>query len=82
MHLSRTLLGASLVTIAATASAMPDTQMTLAPSGTPVTRYCLRVAALTGSNVETVQCWTRAEWADQGVDVDQAWLKDGIRAVG
>jgi uncharacterized protein YjhX (UPF0386 family) len=29
--------------------------------------------------VETVQCWTRDEWAYQDVDVDKAWAKDGVR---
>ena len=41
-------------------------------------RYCLRVEPSTGSLVETVQCWTRAAWAEQGVDVDAAWAKDGV----
>jgi hypothetical protein len=42
------------------------------------TRYCLRVDPVTGTLGETVQCWTRAEWADQDVDVDKAWAKDGV----
>ena len=41
-------------------------------------RYCLRVEPHTGSLIETVQCWTRAEWADQGVDVDKAWATEGV----
>ena len=52
-----------------------------APAGTPQTRYCLRVDPVTGSNVETIQCWTREEWAEQGVDVDKEWAKNGVRAI-
>jgi hypothetical protein len=40
--------------------------------------YCLKVAPMTGSNVETVRCWTREEWADQDVDVDKEWAENGI----
>jgi hypothetical protein len=40
--------------------------------------YCLKVAPLTGSNVETIRCWTREEWADQDVDVDKEWAENGV----
>ena len=32
--------------------------------------------------VQTVQCWTRDEWAEQGVDVDKEWAKEGVGVVG
>ena len=48
------------------------------PSDSATARYCLRVAPATGSLVETVQCWTRAQWVEQGVDVDQEWAKEGV----
>ena len=51
-----------------------------APAGTPDTRYCMRVL-LTGSVVEPVRCWTRDQWADQGVDVDKEWAREGIRVI-
>ena len=41
-------------------------------------RYCLHVEAALGSRLETVQCWTRAEWAEQDVNVDQEWAKEGV----
>lgn len=41
-------------------------------------RYCLKVEPHTGSLVETVECWNRAEWADQGVDVDKEWDREGV----
>jgi hypothetical protein len=53
-----------------------------APAGTPETLYCLRVGPLPGNVAETVECWTRAEWADQGVDVDKEWAKNGVRTLG
>ena len=49
-----------------------------APAGSPDSKYCLNVAPVTGSNVETVQCWTREEWVEQGVDVDKEWAKEGV----
>jgi hypothetical protein len=81
MHLHRTLFAACLAMTAAPALAAPETQGP-APPGTDMTRYCIRVEALTGSHIETVQCWTRAEWADQDVDVDQVWSRDGVRVIG
>ena len=44
--------------------------------------YCMHLEALTGNVAERVQCWTRAEWADQGVDVDKEYPKNGVRTVG
>jgi hypothetical protein len=52
-----------------------------APAGTADTRYCMRID-LTGNIVEPVRCWTRDQWADQGVDVDKEWAKEGIRVIG
>jgi hypothetical protein len=66
-------------------AAMPllaaNAPMGSAPAGTPATKYCLRVGPVTGSLVETVQCWTREEWAEQDVDVETAWAKDGVRVL-
>ena len=51
-------------------------------SPTPVANargeYCLKVGPLTGNIAETVKCWTREEWADQGVDVDKEWAENGV----
>jgi len=49
-----------------------------APPGTPQTRYCMRIEASTGTRIELVECWTRDEWANQGVDVDRDWPKEGV----
>jgi hypothetical protein len=50
-----------------------------APQAPPDARYCMRVEAATGTRLETIQCWTRAEWAWAGVDVDLDWAKNGVR---
>ena len=53
-----------------------------APTDSADARYCLRVEAVTGSHIDTVNCWTRAEWADQGVDVDEEWADEGVAVIG
>jgi hypothetical protein len=53
-----------------------------APPGTPETRYCMRIEAITGSRLEEVKCWTREEWAEQDVNVDMEWAKEGVRTIG
>lgn len=53
-----------------------------APAGTPDTKYCMRIEAITGSRLEKTKCWTRQEWAEQGVDVDHDWAREGVRTIG
>ena len=68
-------------------AAQPDTQPIVlaatgaAPSAPADARYCMKVDPITGSLIETVQCWTRDQWADQGVDVDKEWTKNGVKVV-
>ena len=50
----------------------------MAPAAGPGARYCLRVEPVTGSRVEYVRCWTREMWAEQGVDVDKEWAREGV----
>jgi hypothetical protein len=52
-----------------------------APQASEDARYCLRVE-ITGSRVDKVLCWTRAEWVDQEVDVDREWAENGVRVIG
>jgi hypothetical protein len=52
-----------------------------APAAGPGARYCMKVDPLTGSNIETIKCWTREKWAEQGVDVDKEWAKEGVRVI-
>ena len=53
-----------------------------APEAGPDALYCLRVDPFTGSRIERIKCWTREQWADQGVDVDKVWSKDGVAVKG
>ena len=65
------------------AASEPDlTRPASAPAGTPETKYCMRIEAVTGTRLESVKCWTREEWAEQGVDVDKDWPKEGVTVIG
>lgn len=64
-----------------TAPTLATAQAEPAPAGTADTRYCMRVD-LTGNVVAPVRCWTRDQWAEQGVDVDREWAREGIRVIG
>ena len=55
---------------------------TAAPAASPDARYCLRIEAVTGTRLEKVRCWTRQEWAEQDVDVDREWAKEGVAVIG
>ncbi len=72
-----------LTALALTAAVLPlSTAGAQAPMAGPDARYCLNVAPVTGSQVETVQCWTRQQWAEQDVDVDREWAREGVRVIG
>ena len=78
------IVAAGMIAVAspALATTAQPISMQEAPAGTPQTKYCMRVDPLTGSLVETIQCWTREEWAEQGVDVDREWAKNGVNVEG
>ncbi len=81
MALKLSAIALSLIVVAA--SPLPAVQSETdvgagAPEAGPDALYCLRVDPLTGSRIERIKCWTREHWADQGVDVDKAWAKDGV----
>ena len=73
------IAGAGAPAVANEPDVMP---MAMAPTAGPDAKYCLKVDALTGSNIERIRCWTREKWADQGVDVDKEWAKEGVRVIG
>ena len=79
LALALSLIVVSSPISAATARPAP---MTPAPAGTAETRYCMKIEAVTGTRLETIECWTRAEWAEQDVDVDKDWPKEGVRVIG
>lgn len=66
----------------ASAASLQWAQGEPAPAGSESTRYCLRVDPNTGSRMETIQCYTRAEWASLEVDVDKEWAANGVRTLG
>lgn len=79
--------GSLILTFALIAAAAPpasesEVRPAAAPSGAPDMRYCMRVEAPTGTRLEHVICWTRAEWTDQGVDLDRDWPAEGVRTIG
>jgi hypothetical protein len=79
----RTLLAALMIVGSPVIATSTQTTSTAgAPPGSPQTLYCMHVDPITGSLVQTIQCWTREEWAEQGVDVDKEWTKNGVKVVG
>lgn len=68
----------SMALAASPAAASRSVPMTSAPVAGPDARYCLRVEPALGSRIETIQCWTRAEWAELEIDVDQEWAQEGV----
>ena len=70
----------SVLTLAAVA--LPAAAVAQAPAAPPGALYCMKVEAPTGSRVEPVMCWTREEWAWEGVDVDHDWAKEGVAVIG
>ena len=78
MALTHLIAALSMVSVAQIPSA---DQGPGAPPGGPATRYCLRVEPVTGSRIERIECWTREEWAEQGVNVDRDWAKEGVRVL-
>jgi hypothetical protein len=81
-----TALALALTIIAAaspvSASGGDRTPTAGAPAGTSETKYCMYIEAITGTRIEEIKCWTREEWAEQGVDVDKDWAKEGVRTIG
>ena len=84
MALKLTAIAFSLIFAAAPlTAAQPETDVGAgAPAAGPDAKYCLRVDPFTGSNIERIKCWTREQWAEQGVDVDREWAKDGVAVRG
>ena len=85
MALKLSAIALSLIVVAASplSAAQSETDVRAgAPAAGPDAKYCLRVDPFTGSRIETIQCWTRQQWADQGVDVDKEWAKEGVAVKG
>ena len=83
MALKLMVIAAGMIAAASplAATAQEPAPASVAPAGTPQTKYCMHIEAVTGTRLEEVKCWTRAEWAEQGVDVDLEWAKEGVRII-
>jgi hypothetical protein len=73
---------AAALVLAAAAAPLAAAPGERAPAGNADTRYCMKVEAVTGTRLERTECWTREQWAEQGVDVDREWPKEGVRTIG
>ena len=82
MALRHFIVALSLIGAPAMATNPVGEEALAPPAGTAETRYCMRVEPVTGSRIETIECWTRAQWAEQGVDVDAEWAKEGVAVKG
>lgn len=76
-----------LIAAAALAAAPAwGSQDPMAPEGAPPAAdnalYCLKMEPVTGTRIGSIMCWTREEWADNDVDIDEVWAEDGVRVVG
>jgi hypothetical protein len=79
LKLSAFALGLIVAATSPLSAAQPESDVQAgAPEAGPDAKYCLRVEPFTGSNIERIKCWTRQQWADQGVDVDKEWAKEGV----
>jgi hypothetical protein len=77
----KALVAAVGLVMATSAAASTQPVPPAAPPGDAHTLYCMRVEAHTGSRIETVECWTREEWALGDVDVDKDWPENGVRVL-
>jgi hypothetical protein len=83
MSCKNALAALSLIIAGSGTSAGAHPNMTTpAPAGSPGARYCLRVDPITGSRIETIQCRTRQDWTELGIDVDVEWAENGVRVIG
>lgn len=75
--MSRTLMIAALTALVATPALAAGKQQSAqgkesraAAEKSKETKYCLTYEKTTGSRIEKTECRTKAEWADEGINVD------------
>ncbi len=78
---NKALVAALGLVMSTSAAASTQPAPPAAPPGDAHTIYCMRVEPQTGSRIETVECWTREEWALGDVDVDKDWAENGVRVL-
>jgi hypothetical protein len=82
MALKQVAVALCIIAVAAPASASASASLNeprAAPPGSAETKYCLRVEKTVGNLLERIECFTRAEWDEQGIDVDKEWANAGVR---
>jgi hypothetical protein len=62
------------LSIAATASFAGPALASAAPQAKQV-RYCITFQPSTGTRIHHTDCMTKAQWAEQGVNIDELRLK-------
>ena len=81
MACKQLIVALGMIAAASPVAASQTEPVSAAPAASPDAQYCLKVEAVTGTRLEEVKCWTRQEWADQDVDVDKEWAKEGVAIV-
>ena len=77
------ILIAGAVPVAASQSDQSDDLATVgAPDAPEGALYCLKMEPITGTRIGSILCWTRQEWADNDIDLDEAWAEDGVEVIG
>ena len=57
-------------TAAADRKSAPANENRIATEKGKQTKYCLAYEKTTGSRIERTECRTKAEWAEEGIDLD------------
>jgi hypothetical protein len=74
----RWILAVGLIMAASPLSAQPEVTPPTAPAGGPTGRASSRDRACTAAHIAAVAGSSNKQWAEQGVDVDKDWPKEGV----
>ena len=75
------LIALGMIGGAPVSASIQDPAPAMAPAASPDALYCMRIEPIVGSRLEEVKCWTREQWAQNEVDVDQDWAKEGVAII-
>lgn len=81
MAFKQLIVALGVIAAASPVAATQTEPASVAPAAGANAQYCLKVEAVTGTRLEEVKCWTREEWADQDVDLDKEWAKEGVAII-
>lgn len=70
-------MGMKLVFLTTALLAAAPATASIAPAndGSPPKIYCIRFAQDTGSRINRQECWTKKQWAQKGVNIDDLTKK-------